>query len=114
MPSTITDYAEAVAELNEERRRQFYETLAFNLTISARAVWSEDTLSDAEKVEQLKRLNEIQHRILNKVRAIHSLSDIELVSTILQNGSDCSSIAGHVGWAIKQSFRFATKDSLVV
>jgi hypothetical protein len=49
-------------ELNEEQRRTFYECLAHNLTIAVRDVWSSDQMP-TDKVEQLKWLNEIQHRV---------------------------------------------------
>ena len=39
---------------------------AHNLTISVRGIWSDEHLSDSEKLESLKWLNEIMHRVVRK------------------------------------------------
>ena len=57
--------------LTEEERLAFYEHLAHNLTIAARDVWSSDDLP-ADKAEQLKWLNEIQHRVTAKISVLHT------------------------------------------
>src|SRR5205823_3888630 len=75
MPTKLTEYAEAVASLKDSDRRRFYEALASNLTVCARGIWSDEHLSDAEKVDQMKWLNEIQHRVIGKLRAAERWPD---------------------------------------
>ena len=53
------DYVKLIEELSEEERLRFYEYLAHNLTVSVRAFWSDDGLTDTEKGTNLKWLNEI-------------------------------------------------------
>ena len=114
LPSSVTDYADAVSAFDERHRRLFYETLAMNLTVSARAVWSDEALSDSEKVDQLKWLNEILHRVIGKLRTPRSWPDAEFFSGVLQaRVNESPAIAGHVDWAVKQSFAFADVQPLV-
>jgi len=49
--------------LDSQRRRLVYERLWYELTIAGRALWSDPDLGDAQKLEGLKWLNEIQHRV---------------------------------------------------
>jgi hypothetical protein len=49
--------------LSLDTRRAIYERLWFELTIAGRAVWSDPDLSTEQKLEGMKWLNEIQHRI---------------------------------------------------
>jgi hypothetical protein len=65
----MKSYLNEMESLTEEERLAFYEHLAHNLTIAARDVWSSDDLP-ADKVEQLKWLNEIQHRVTAKISVL--------------------------------------------
>ncbi len=67
----MTNYLNEMESLTEEERLPFYEHLAHNLTIAARDVWSSDDLP-AAKVEQLKWLNEIQHRVTAKIGVLRT------------------------------------------
>jgi hypothetical protein len=53
--------------LTDEQRLHFYELLAHNLTVAIRGVWSDALLSDADKVQRIKWVNEILHRATAKV-----------------------------------------------
>ena len=57
-----------LADLTAEQRRQAYERFLFELTIVARAVWSDPDLQDREKLDGLKWLNEIQHTVWGAAR----------------------------------------------
>ena len=105
MSTKLAGYAEAVASFDDGARRRFYETLAHNLTVCARAIWSDEQLSDAEKVEQMKWLNEIQHRVTGKLRASQPWPDGEFFEGVLRTHTDeCPTLRSHVGWAVKQSY----------
>jgi hypothetical protein len=54
-------------KLSEEQRLHFYEVLAHNLTVAIRYIWSDEAFSDAEKVERMKWVNELLHRVTAKV-----------------------------------------------
>jgi hypothetical protein len=60
------DFPNLIGALTDEERITFYEVLAHNLTVTVRAIWSDDHLTDAQKVERLNRVNEIMHRVVMK------------------------------------------------
>jgi hypothetical protein len=64
------DYVRQVGNLPPESLIRFYEILAHNLTVSIRAIWSDETLNDAQRVERMKWLNEIMHRVVLKSAAL--------------------------------------------
>jgi len=41
--------------------------LAHNLTVSIRVVWSDSSITDSEKVDQIKWINEVLHQVTAKV-----------------------------------------------
>jgi hypothetical protein len=109
-PSKLNECAEAIASFNDRRRRQFYEALAHNLTVCVRGIWSDDSISDAEKVEQMKCINEIQHRTTGQLRA-QPRPDAEFFEGVLRAHTDqCPPLRGQVGWAVKQSYEYAATD----
>lgn len=51
--------------LSRSDKIQFLEYLLFYFTIAGRGIWSDDQLSDSEKIEAFKWLNELTHRVWN-------------------------------------------------
>lgn len=66
----ITRFEAAFRGWSDEVRLRFLEQFSHELTIAIRAVWSDEELSDAEKVERIKWINEIHHRVAPKASAI--------------------------------------------
>ena len=108
------DYATRIGGLTDERRLHFYELLAHNLTVAVRAVWSDESLGDAEKVDRMKWINEILHRVTAKVRVLrlktHEWTEADFAADVRHWVSQNRAIAGDVGWAIKSSYRTAAPD----
>jgi hypothetical protein len=65
------DFSMQIGPLSEQERLFFYESLAHELTVATRYIWSNDSLSDVLKVTQMKWLNEIQHRVTAKISCLH-------------------------------------------
>jgi hypothetical protein len=86
----------------------FYESLAHNLTVSARLVWSNDDTSDSEKLDQLKWLNEIQHRVTSKIQVErtkrHEWPELEFIEMANHYVKLCPAISGMVAGAISKSY----------
>jgi hypothetical protein len=54
---------ERIKAFSEGDARAFCTRLWFELTIVGRIIWSDESLDDATKLNALKWLNEIQHRV---------------------------------------------------
>lgn len=106
------DYASQIGGLNGEQRLYFYEVLAHQLTIAARGVWSDNQSTDAEKVLQLKGINEILHRVTARVFNLRLRSDnwteTDISACIDSCVSQTPAIGPYVGSAITDSYRVAT------
>jgi len=102
------DYPQLIGKLSDEERLRFYEILAHNLTVSVRGIWSEDNLSDAQKVECMKWLNEIMHGVVQKSAALrlgrNGFSEEDSWETIKHWVSLNPMLDEHVGRAIKASY----------
>lgn len=102
------DYPKLISNLNNEECLRFYEILPHNLTVSVRAIWSDDNLFDAHKVESMKWLNEIMHGIVQKSAALRlghtGFSEEASWDTINHWVRQGPMISDHVGWAIKNSY----------
>ena len=107
------DFAARIGSLPDERRLSFYEGLAHNLTIAVRAIWSDNGITDAEKVDRMKSVNEILHRVTAKVWHVRlklDWTEVDFAVDIQHRVSQNPEIAGYVGWAIEASFRVASFD----
>lgn len=64
------DYPSSIGSLTPDGRLLFYELFAHNLTVITRGIWSDEEISDAEKVDRMKWVNEISHRATSKIRVL--------------------------------------------
>jgi len=113
-PATVElDFVNDVGALSPERLLRFYEVLSHNLTVSVRAVWSDDLLSDSEKVERMKWLNEIMHRLTTKTSALrlnkNDFSEADTWAMIEHYASLCPGIAAEVATATIRSYQYAVR-----
>jgi hypothetical protein len=94
--------------LTAEERIRFYEFLAHNLTISVRGIWSDENFTDSQKIEGMKCVNEIMHRVVKIPSALKSghdmWSEADTCGTIEHWVSLSPEIGEHVWWAIKESY----------
>ena len=92
----------------------FYELLAHNLTISIRAIWHNPETSDSQKVEELKWINEIMHRVTSKIRVerlqLHNWPEIEFIKMVSSYIKQCPSIGDDVAWSINSAFEKVSKN----
>ena len=64
------EYASSIGTLSNDERLLFYELFAHNLTVVTRGIWSDETISDEEKVDRMKWVNEVLHRVTSKIRVV--------------------------------------------
>ena len=107
------DFAALVAQLTEDQRLAFYEILAHDLTVVSRSVWSDDALADAAKVERMKWVNEILHRVTAKIRVMrlhsHVWTEEDFGSAIRHWVAQCPDIDVDVQWALRHSHELAQR-----
>lgn len=109
------NYEDLISSLSKEARIYFYETLAHNLTVVCRVIWSSETLSDRDKIEQMKWLNEIQHRIVSKIKvvrlALHEWKEADIIAMIEGYVKQSPGIGPEVAWAIKSSYKITLEKT---
>ncbi|AEG00261.1 hypothetical protein [Methylomonas methanica] len=102
-----------IGPLTQDKKVLFYEILAHNLTVSIRAVWSNPDSSDSLKVQEMKWINEIMHRVTAKIRVerlqLHNWPENEFIEMVGGYIKQCPSIDGDVGWSINNAFEFISK-----
>ncbi len=110
----ISKFGESVAQLSLERRIRFYELLAHELTICVRAIWADEEISAEEKVEHMKRINEIMHRVTAKISCErtqdHEWLDTDMEMMIVECTNQHLSIESLINYAIESSYTYAIKD----
>ena len=85
----MQDYAgiaDSVTGLPDFDKLRVYERFLYELTIVGRLTWFDDDLAIERKLNRLKWLKEINHRVLGRVRDLlgnqHACDDDELWATI--------------------------------
>jgi hypothetical protein len=105
---------ESLSQLNDQQRLTFYESFAHKLTIANRAIWSNEETADRAKVERLKNINEIMHRVAQAIHVVRvtpsGWSYEHMVGEICRWVSRDESIAGDVGWAFQKSIEWALES----
>ena len=97
-----------------QKKIRFLEVFLFYCTIAARGIWSDDTRSDAEKLEALKWLNELSHRIWNLLFELQQGEDDDNTRRLYENlkfyGDQSLLLRSHLWPTILNSFeRFKNK-----
>jgi hypothetical protein len=103
------NYSQEISSLIGEERLHFYELLAHNLTVSIRGIWLDKNISDTEKVDRIKLVNEILHRVTNKIWVLrlntHEWTEEDTWQMINAYISDNENIRGEILFAIKCSLK---------
>lgn len=109
-------FAEKMAKLSEAHRLYFYEVFAHNLTVGVRDIWSDAATSDSEKVERMKWVNELLHRVTAKVYVLRlktpewTESDFgNLLQEYLQSHQNIGPV---VEWAVRHSYQAVTGQKM--
>lgn len=108
------NFPEAIGRLSPDQRLRFYELLAHNLTVAIRAIWSDEDPSDSEKIDRIKWVNEILHRVTDKIGVIrlnlHEWTEIDTWRMIEGYMGQNRSISVEIMFAIKCSYDSVCND----
>lgn len=103
------DYVRDVGTLRPDLLAHFYEILAHNLTVCVRGIWSDEQLNDAQRVEQMKWMNEIMHRIVMKSSLLrigrNNRTELETWEMIQSYIEKCPPLAPHIAFATRFSYQ---------
>ncbi|WP_353572335.1 hypothetical protein [Candidatus Albibeggiatoa sp. nov. BB20] len=106
---TIQNYADIINTLVQEEKISYYEFLAHSLTIACRSIWSDNELTEQQKIEGMKWLNEISHRIIAKIRIertqAHEWKEEHIIGIMQHYVEQAPQIKNEVAWAIKESYK---------
>ena len=109
------NYNDLISGLPNDTKVYFYESLAHNLTIVCREIWSDDTLSDGEKIKQMKWLNEIQHSIVSKIQVVrlslHEWTEASIIGMIEDYFKQSPGLRSKVTWALKSSYKTTIENA---
>jgi hypothetical protein len=110
----ISQFGKSIAQLSIEQRISFYEIFAHNLTICVRAIWSDEAIDVEEKIEQMKWLNEILHRVTAKIRCdrtqSHEWLDIDMQGMVEDWVNHNPYLTVLVNDAIDRSYNYVSKN----
>lgn len=101
------EYAPSIDSLRPEQRLHFYEVLAHNLTISIRGIWSDAAITDAEKLDQIKWINEIMHCIIQKIYHLRLNRNTRSESDTWQEIKHCVSQNRAIGGEVTAAIMFS-------
>ena len=87
-----------------DARRRVYEKLWLELTIVGRMVWASE-FDELDKLEGLKWLNEIQHRVWGAHADPGRISPTDLYATIQHHAAQTSALSAVVEAACARSLR---------
>src|SRR5262245_3941438 len=111
------EFPAKMAKLTEEQRLSFYEGLAHDLTVAIRCVWSNQSITDAEKVDRIKWVNEILHGVTAKVRVLrtksHEWTEENFGQMIRHCVNQCPGITQVVYDSLNRSYRQVTGEDIV-
>jgi hypothetical protein len=115
MNSEDSTLLEQLSQFDGQQRLRFYEVLASRLTVVNRVIWADEKSSSETKVEKLKNVNEIMHRVVRAISTVRvaprEWSDEVMIGEIRRWIAQDPSIRGDVAWAIQESLeRVRTLD----
>ncbi len=109
-------FAEYMSRLTADQRLHFYEVLAHNLTVAVRGIWSDSGIGDPEKIERMKWINEVLHRVTAKVYVLrlktHEWTETDFEDMLLGYVQSHPGIASGIGWAVRHSYRIVTGEQM--
>src|SRR5262249_47160586 len=82
-PMTPFELASTITNFKKEVKISYYISVAHNLTVAIRGIWSDETIAVADRLDRIKWMNEAMHRILNR------LNEFQMI---------CTTFSGCLDW----------------
>jgi len=104
-------FHEQLEEFEPETRRRVYLRLWYELTIAGRSICMTPEWSETKKLEGLKALNEIQHRVWGAHADPAGYAPAHLEQIIRQHLEQAPHVRGEVGAACRDALLAASPDA---
>ncbi len=109
------NFVEKIGEFDAQQKTYFYQLLAVFTSDSMRGILFMDGISDEERVERAKWLNEIAYRITYKIFWIQKgksefYSEEEIWNIVLQNAEKHPKTLEDVNSAIELSYKYVLEN----
>ncbi len=105
------DFVSSVGSLSRDDKINFYTDLAYSLTVSSRAVWSDPSYTAQQQVEHMRWINEAQHRVLNHLLDLQlgrdDWTEAKMWDTLEHIAHQDREAAGHIRAALRSAYQWA-------
>jgi hypothetical protein len=89
--------------------------LGSNLTIGIRSIWSDSTLTDNEKVEAIRVVNEVSHQVFNWMNRLkkkkEAFYDQHCFSDISNLAKQNKRAAGEISQALRSCYQYDSRQN---
>ncbi|MCP4178771.1 MAG: hypothetical protein GY756_13480 [bacterium] len=112
--SNKKNFIELLSKFDENEKISFYMIFLHNLTIAIRSIWSNQDLTDKDKILQIKWVNEVIHNIISLISHIrsrtNSYTDEKVWEGIKHWASQNNNAASEIASSLKMTYEtFANK-----
>jgi hypothetical protein len=108
-------FSEAISQLSRDQRLVFYIQLAHELTVTVRMILHDPSF-DLDRLDIIKQLNEVQHRVTAKVRVLHlqshEWSEADSQALLKEAITRVPALGPELLRAIRASHRYALRSEI--
>jgi hypothetical protein len=105
---TNFNFVQVIGKLPSDAKIAYYLNFAHSLTIAVRGIWSDEALDVADQLERLKWMNELMHRVINRVIDLraesHTWNEADIWQMLLTTVAQCPAINGDAGGAMLSAY----------
>ncbi|XCN72272.1 MAG: hypothetical protein Q3M24_18500 [Candidatus Electrothrix aestuarii] len=101
-------FIEIISGLSKDSKLLFYEEMSHCLTVCIRSIWSNNDLAEKQIIDQIKWVNEIQHRVTSKIsvdrQGLHEWTESDFIDMVKHYVDLCPAIRDEVAYAINTAY----------
>ena len=108
------NFVQTIGELPSDIKMAYYMNFAHSLTVGVRAIWSDETIDVNDRLERLKWMNELMHRVINRAIDLQSepytWNEEAIWQLLLGTVAQCPAINGDAGGAMLSAYERTLKQ----
>ncbi len=102
------DFVQLIGQLPPDVKIAYYVNFAHSLTVAVRSIWSDEALDVSDRLERLKWMNELMHRVINRAIDLraqpHIWNEEAIWQFVLTTGAQCPAINGDADRAMLSAY----------